>query len=41
LKLDPLLVKQRQLFVYFHTHPDRLKKMVEILEERVQARQVR
>ncbi|KAK7100825.1 HAUS augmin-like complex subunit 3 [Littorina saxatilis] len=41
LKKDALQAKERDLFVYFHLHPQRLKQTVENLEKRLQAHKVK
>nr|KAG5710274.1 hypothetical protein BaRGS_008990 [Batillaria attramentaria] len=40
LKKDVLQTKERELFTYFHLHPDRLRKTVDNLEQRLQAQSV-
>ena len=40
LKSDPVLVTERELFTYFFTDPDRLRRTVADVEKRVQAQQV-
>ncbi|XP_076440782.1 HAUS augmin-like complex subunit 3 [Babylonia areolata] len=41
LKKDILQTKERELFTYFHLHPERLKQTVDNLEKRLQAHSVK
>ena len=41
LKKDVLQTKERELFTYFHLHPERLKQTVDSLEKRLQAHSIK